>query len=96
METYDIQLDNVHVWTIIQNCNTRQIYELLMSNTNCKVSQHFKQKWAEILNIDLEWQKVWNTFHEKKAEKKIKSDIFCRLHLSFFTPFNGFQKPSTS
>ena len=42
METYDIQLDNG--WTSMQDCNTRQIYELLMSNTNCKVHQHFKQK----------------------------------------------------
>ena len=72
METYDIQLDNG--WTSMQNCNTRQIYELLMSNTNCKVNQHFKQKWAEILKIDFDWQKIWKTFHENKAENKIKSD----------------------
>ena len=61
MESYDIQLDNG--WTSFQNCNTRQIYELLMSNTNCKVNQHFKQKWAEILNIDFDWQNVLKTFH---------------------------------
>ena len=89
METYDIQLDNG--WTSMQNCNTRQIYELLMSNTNCKVNQHFKQKWAEILKIDLDWQKIWKTFHENKAENKIKSDIFCQLHLNFFTPFMAFK-----
>ena len=89
METYDIQLDNG--WTSMQNYNTRQIYELLMSNTNCKVNQHFKQKWAEILKIDLDWQKIWKTFHENKAENKIKSDIFCQLHLNFFTPFMAFK-----
>ena len=70
METYGIQLDNG--WTSMQNCNTRQIYELLMSNTSCKVNQLFEQKWAEILNIDLDWQKVWKTIHENKAENKIK------------------------
>ena len=50
--TYDIQLGNG--WTSMQNSNTRQSYQRLMSNTNCKVNQHFKQKWAEILNIDLD------------------------------------------
>ena len=62
-----------------------------MSNTNCKVNQHFKQKLAEILKIDLDWQKIWKTFHENKAENKIKSDIFCQLHLNFFTPFMAFK-----
>ena len=38
----------------MQNYNSKQISELLVSNTNCKVNQHFEQKWAEILKIDID------------------------------------------
>ena len=68
METYDIQLDNG--WTSMQNCNTRHIYELLVSNTNCKVNQHFKQKWAEILKIYLDWKKFERHFTRTKQKTK--------------------------
>ena len=82
METHDNNSAR-NGWTSMQNCNTRQIYELLMSNTNCMVNQHFKRKWAEILNMDIDWQKVWKTFHENKAENKIKSEFFVNYISTF-------------
>ena len=36
-------------------------------------------------------QKVWKTVHGNKTGNKIKSDIFCQLHLNFFTPFMAFK-----
>ena len=93
METYDIQLDNG--WTSMQNRNTRQIYELLMSNTNCKVNQHFKQKWAEILNIDLDWQKSLEDISREQSRKN-KIGHFLSITSQLFHTIHGFQKPSTS
>ena len=89
IESYDVQLDNG--WTSLQNCSSKQIYELLNSKPKCALNLNFKQKWADILQIEIYWTRVWKTIHENKSGNKIKSDIYCQLHLNFFTPFMAFK-----
>ena len=84
IESYDVKLHNG--WTSMQSCSSKQIYESLNSSPRFTHNQHFKKKWANILKTETDWSKVWKTVHGNKTGNKIKSDIFCQLHLNFFTP----------
>ena len=88
-ESYDVQLDNG--WTSLQNGSSKQIYELLNSKPKCALNLNFKQNWADILQIEVYWSRIWKTIYENKSWNKVKSDIYCQLHLNFFTPFMAFK-----
>ena len=75
----------------MQSCSSKQIYESLNSSPRFTHNQHSKQKCANILKTETDWSKVWKTVHGNKTGNKIKPDIFCQLHLNFFTRLMAFK-----
>ena len=67
---------------------------LLNSKPKCTLNLNFKQKWADIFQTEIDWARIWKMIHENKSGNKIKSDIYCQLHLNFFTPFRSQVKGS--
>ena len=54
---------------------------------NQTVDQRYKSKWKEYLNLNYNWEEVWNTIHQSLCHNEIKSGIFKQVHLRFFSPY---------